>query len=129
MAGRNRWHGFEVGNILITGAQLKQTPDDNPVRKAYELRPYSGRKAIDQGQPSYDQAAALFAVRDAEPEYWKSVGGGHVQVDDDGQTRWQVDAAGQHSYVQLMGPPVQLAAVIESLMTASPRNQEIAEHP
>jgi len=123
------WHGFEVGNVLITGAQLKQTPGNNPVRKAYELRPYAGRKAIEQGQPSYDQAAALFAVRGAEPEYWKSVGGGHVQVDANGQTTWQADSGGRHAFVILVGTPERLAAVVESLMIASPMNQKKTSAP
>jgi len=46
------WHGFEVGKALITGARLKQTSRDNPVRRAYELRPQGGRFAIDGGKPS-----------------------------------------------------------------------------
>ncbi|QDT12880.1 sulfatase-like hydrolase/transferase [Stieleria marina] len=127
--GKMVWHGFEVGNVLITGAQLKQMPNDNPIRKAYELRPYAGRRAIDQGQPSYDQAAALFAAHDAEPAFWKTVAGGHVRVDQDGQTRWHANEAGKHSYVELISPPKKLAAVIESLMTASPKLQAIADQP
>ena len=123
------WHGFEIGNVLITGRQLKQTPGDNPVRKAYELRPYAGRKAIERGQPSYDQAAALFAVRGAEPEYWRLVGGGRVQVDADGQTTWQADSGGQHAFVKLVGAPERLAAVIESLMIAAPMNPKSTSAP
>ncbi|MBM3334796.1 nucleoside hydrolase, partial [Candidatus Sumerlaeota bacterium] len=29
------WHGNEIGKALITGKQLKQTPRNNPVRRAY----------------------------------------------------------------------------------------------
>lgn len=121
------WHGFEVGKVLITGAQLKQSTGDNPIRKAYELRPYAGRLAIDQGKPSYDQAAALYAVRGAEPEFWKTVSDGHVQVDSAGQTKWQTKQSGQHSYVKLIGPPKRLATVMESLMIAPPKNRQTAE--
>lgn len=34
------WHGFEIGNRVITGAGLQQTPKDNPVRRAYQLKPF-----------------------------------------------------------------------------------------
>lgn len=114
------WHGFEVGDVLITGARLQQTPP-NPVRRAYELRRYRGRPAIDGGQPSYDQAAALFAVRGAEPEFWQVVSGGRVHVDAEGRTTWQPDPSGQHAYVQIAGDPRRLADVIESLMLVPPR--------
>lgn len=114
------WHGFEVGHALIVGKGLKLTSNRNPVRKAYELRPYAGRMAIDMGKPAYDLAAALFAVRGAEPEFWKTIEGGVVQVDDAGQTRWLSGQNGQHLYVQLAGAPSRLAAVIESLLVARP---------
>ncbi|MBN1422337.1 MAG: nucleoside hydrolase [Planctomycetes bacterium] len=114
------WHGFEVGNVLIAGARLKETPDDNPVRRAYELRRFQGRPSIDGGQPSYDQAAALFAVRGAAPEYWEVVSGGRVSVDAGGLTVWGADPGGTHAYVRLIGDPKRLAARIEMLMIAAP---------
>jgi len=116
------WHGFEVGNVLITGECLKQTPPINPVRRGYELRRHAGRASIDGGQPSYDQAAALFAVRGAEPQYWQTVTGGRAIVDDEGMTRWQPDAAASQAYVKIAGDPAVLAAEIEALMIAPPKN-------
>ena len=116
------WHGFEVGNGLITGKRLKQTPRTNPVRRAYELRRHAGRASIDGGQPSYDQAAALFAVRSAEPQDWQTVTGGRAIVDDEGMTRWQPDAAARQSYVKIVGDPAPLATEIEALMIAPPKN-------
>tara|TARA_R110002073_G_scaffold96661_5_gene223134 strand:- start:13721 stop:16507 length:2787 start_codon:yes stop_codon:yes gene_type:complete len=115
------WHGFEIGNVLITGERLKQTPSDNPVRRGYEKRRYKNRASIDGGQPSYDQAAALFAVRGAEPEYWEVVSGGRVQLDAEGVSTWVDDPSSQHSYVKLVCPPQQLATVIESLMVTPPK--------
>ena len=114
------WHGFEIGQALITGERLKQTPPTNPVRRAYELRRYRNRPSIDGGQPSYDQAAALFAVRGAEPQHWDVVHGGRVLVDSEGLTTWIPDPAEQHSYVKLSGDPQQLATIIEDLMIAPP---------
>lgn len=55
------------------GIGLAPTPRENPVRRAYELRQYRDRPSIEGGQPSYDQVAALFAVRGAGPEFWETV--------------------------------------------------------
>jgi len=115
------WHGFEVGHALITGARLKQTPKTNPVRRAYELRRYQNRPSIEGGQPSYDQAAALYAVRGPEPEFWKLSPRGRVAVDAEGVVTWHPDAAGQHAYVTIAGDPKRIAEAIELLMIASPR--------
>ncbi len=115
------WHGFEVGNVLITGAALKQTPANNPVRRAYELKPYGKRPAIEGGQPSWDQGAALYAVRGAQPEFWKAVRGGRVTVDEEGGTAWEQGPITCHYYVKIKGDPAKLAAVIESLMVQPPK--------
>ena len=118
------WHGFEIGKGLITGAGLKQTPKNNPVRRAYELKPYGNRPAIEGGQPSWDQGAVLSAVRGEEPELWEIVGGGRVIVDDDGNTTWKEDANSRHAYVKIKGDPAKLAAVIESLMCQPPKRDD-----
>ena len=118
------WHGYEVGNALITGTALKQTPKNNPVRRAYELKPFGNRPAIEGGQPSWDQGAALFAVRGEEPELWEVVGGGRVLVDDEGGTTWEAGAPGRHSYVKIKGDPAKLAAVIEALMSQPPKRDD-----
>jgi inosine-uridine nucleoside N-ribohydrolase len=117
------WHGYEVGNALITGAGLKQTPKNNPVRRAYELKPYGNRPAIEGGQPSWDQGAALFAVRGEEPELWEMVRGGRAVVDDAGNTTWEA-GDGRHAYVKIKGDPAKLAAIIESLMSQPPKRDD-----
>ncbi|WP_233215369.1 nucleoside hydrolase [Rhodopirellula bahusiensis] len=120
------WHGFEVGKQLVTGAGLKATSNDNPVRRAYELRPMPGNKmSIDNGKPSYDQAAALFAVRGAQPKIWQVQNDGRVDVDEAGITSWSQDPprtkSAKHAYVKIASPPKQLAREIEDLMVAPPR--------
>jgi inosine-uridine nucleoside N-ribohydrolase len=138
------WHGFEIGNVLITGAGLKQTPKTNPVRRAYELKPYGKRPAIDGGQPSWDQAAALFAVRDATAQgeavfnrpiagggskpplpgpLWRTVRGGRVIVDEEGVTTWEQGPITRHYYMKFSGAPAKIAAVIESLMVQPPKQK------
>jgi inosine-uridine nucleoside N-ribohydrolase len=115
------WQGFEIGDRIITGAALTRTPVENPVRRAYELRRYQNRPSIAGGQPSYDQAAALYAVRGPQEEYWEPVRGGWVRVDAQGLTRWEADPAGRHVYLRLKSDPAALAAVIEPLMVAPPK--------
>jgi inosine-uridine nucleoside N-ribohydrolase len=125
--GEILWHGFEVGRALITGARLKLTPRTNPVRRAYELQRYGGRPSLEGGQPSYDQAAALFAVHGAEPELWEFISGGRVRVDAEGVTTWHADATARHAYVKIAGAPQRLAAVIEALMIAPPKKPTAGE--
>lgn len=121
------WQGFAVGDALITGARLKQTPRSNPVRRAYELRRHKGRPSIEAGQPSYDQAAALFAVRGDEAGTWAVTEPGRVQIDGEGFTQWRSDAEGQHRCVTVLGDPAAVAHTIESLMIARPRQAAMLE--
>jgi hypothetical protein len=126
------WHGFEVGEKLVTGARLKTTPKNNPVRRAYELRPMPGnRMSIDAGKPSYDQAAAFFAVRGPEPSFWEVIRGGRVHVNDRGITTWTEPNSetqpATHAYVKINGQPKQLARKIEDLMVAPPQHATEAD--
>lgn len=123
------WQGFEVGDPVITGEALKDTPRANPVRRAYEARRYGNRPAIDGGQPSYDQAAALYAVRGADPELWREERGGSVTVDEAGLTRWEAGTGGRHVLVHRACDPELLAQRIEALMTAPPAKSTAPAEP
>ncbi len=116
------WQGFEVGHPVITGEALKQSPVGNPVRRAFELRLFGKRPAIEGGQPSYDQAAALYAVRGTNPELWNEKLGGRVVIDQTGLSRWVADAASPHVRVTRVCAPALLARQIEALMVAPPKN-------
>jgi hypothetical protein len=116
------WQGFEVGDAVITGKTLIQSPPSNPVRRAYELRLFGKRPAIEGGQPSYDQAAALYAVRGTDPELWLEERGGRVVIDEAGFCRWVADAASPHVMVTRVCAPELLARQIEALMVAPPKN-------
>jgi inosine-uridine nucleoside N-ribohydrolase len=114
------WQGFEVGYAIYTGAELKQAPPENPVRKAYELRPFRGQRAIDMGKPSHDQAAVLIAVRGAAPELWRLSPPGYVVVDSEGNTEWESRAGGNHYYVSIKPHPAKLEKIIGGLMSVPP---------
>ena len=123
------WHGWEVGNVLITGEALKRVPAKNPVRRAYELKPFGRRPAIEGGQASWDQGAALYAVRGAQPDLWEVVRGGRVRVDDKGNTTWEPEPNGRHSYVKIPGSPKNLMGIIEELMIQPPRHPSSGSTP
>jgi len=123
------WQGFEVGDPVITGEGLKDTPRANPVRRAYEVRRFGSRSAIDGGQPSYDQAAAYYAVRGPDPELWREERGGSVVVDEVGLTRWQAIAGGRHVLVHRECDPELLGQRIETLMTAPPAKSTAPAEP
>lgn len=122
------WQGFRVGHPVMTGGRLKQTPKTNPVRRAYELRHFGARFAIHGGQPSYDQAAAYFAVRGPLPNLWKKQTGGRVVIDEVGFCSYKEDPAGQHVLVTRSCPPARLAKLIEDLMIAPPGNSNGPAH-
>ena len=117
------WSGFEVGSALICGSELAETPKDNPVRRAFELRPFREGRAIDRGKPAHDQAAVLLAVRGPQAEFWSVVSGGRVVSDSEGNTEWLRDWPKRHRYVRIKAHRENIARVIEDLMKASPKHE------
>lgn len=115
------WQGYEVGAAMNNGAELLAAPKENPVRRAYELRPFHEFRAIDYGKPNHDLATVLLAVRGIEDEYWIRVSKGRVVVDSDGHTRWETDFAKAHEYVRIKGHPRKLEKVLGELMAAPPK--------
>ena len=111
------WQGFEVGHKIHCGKTLKDGPKKNPIRRAFELRPYARGFAIDRGKPAYDQATVLMAVRGIQPELWEISEFGRVVIDSDGHTQWKPDARVKHRYVSIKGTPDRLTNIIEQLMT------------
>ena len=114
--GKILWQGYEVGAALHCGESLKQVSKNNPIRRAFELRPYAGGYAIDNGKPAHDQAAVLLAVRGAQSTLWKTISGGRVIVDSDGHTEFRKDVDRKHQYVEIKGGPDTLTNLIEHLM-------------
>jgi inosine-uridine nucleoside N-ribohydrolase len=110
------WQGYEVGAKLHCGRSLQSCGQNNPVRRAFELRPYLGAKAIDHGKPAHDQAAVLLAIRGAEESFWKLSEPGRVVIDSDGHSQWLPDKKKRHQYVEIKGRPERLAALIDELM-------------
>lgn len=114
------WQGYEVGNAMYSGPELLDTPKDNPVRRAYELRPFRDGNSLDHGKPNHDLAAVLIAVRGVQEEHWAGVGNGRVVVDSDGHTEWKRDWAKKHRYVKIKQHPRILLGIIGELLSAPP---------
>ena len=117
------WQGFEVGHAMHNGTSLQNVPEDNPVRRSFELRPYHEFKAIDHGKPNHDLATVLLAVRGIQPEYWIAVDKGRVVIDSDGHTEWVRDYPKKHRYVSIKNHPRTLEAILEELLSAPPKNK------
>lgn len=105
--------GLEIGFPVYTGQGLcARVPADHPVRMAYETAGHAG------GRHSWDQTAALFAVRGAA-EYWDLSPAGTVRITPQGRSPF-TPGAGQHHYLIPRMDVVTLAAELESLMAPDP---------
>ena len=90
----NEWPGLIVfsglGDDVLTGEPLKNTPLDSPVRRAYQL--YLGDKPA---RPSWDLFAVLYAVRPDEP-YWVMQKEGRNHIFENGTNEWRDDDNPNH---------------------------------
>jgi inosine-uridine nucleoside N-ribohydrolase len=114
------WQGYDVGAAIITGAGLKNTRGANPVRRAFELRPFGPGFSIDKGKPSHDQAAVILAVRGARKGHWRLSEWGQVTCDEGGFSEWVERPGGLHRLAELDGSERMLQAEIERLMATPP---------
>lgn len=109
--------GFEIGEKVLTGAELVQTGhEDNPVRHIYE---FSLAQEKASNRMSWDQTAVLVAVRGYQ-DYYK-LRQGHIQINDDGSNTWQDSPQGRHYYlVEKMKVPA-VRDTLETLMRYEPQ--------
>jgi hypothetical protein len=107
--------GFEIGNTILNGATLIDTPAGNPVREIYKL--FLGAYGLDR--PSWDQTAVLCAVRGVSP-YWTTVSTGYCHVYDDGSNEWRATPDADHEYLVAAMSDAEIAAQIEALTVQPP---------
>jgi len=111
--------GWEIGRDIYTGGRLHELPEDNPIRRSYQL--FNGL----QPHRSWDQAALLFAVRGIDDgpasHYWSLSPPGRIGIDpESGNNTWEEDANGTHRYKIANYSPERIAAEIDELMTHLP---------
>ncbi len=111
--------GWEIGRDIYTGGGLHKLPEDNPVRRSYQL--------FNNLQPhrSWDQAALLHAVRvlDDSPaaDYWKLSPPGRIVIDpESGHNTWEDDPDGTHRHQIVNRHPERVAKEIDELMMHLP---------
>ncbi len=104
------------GATVITGnIKLPQTPENNPVRKAYEA---FIENCLKKGRPSWDQIAVLFAIR---PQLFKIDSMGSVEQMKDDSVHWnsKIDNP-DHCRVLPAISDSALRDIIEGLMSEPP---------
>jgi hypothetical protein len=104
------------GHHVMTGPRFAEAaPKNHPVRTAYAT--FLGDET--KLRPSWDQIAALYAVRGLTAPFAKS-GGYSVTVDSETRTHRWIPATGSPRYIVLpLLPDKSLAVLIEDLMIAS----------
>ena len=109
------------GNQFLTGKTLStKTPEDNPVRKAYEIYLQGPNK----GNFSWDLVAALYGVCGADP-YFEELRGYRIILEQElGKNHWVEDNSEKppHIYLKLKNPKRLLKKELETLMVKPPSN-------
>ena len=105
--------GFEIGNQIITGPRLVASGIQNsPIKDAFTM----SMKLDVNGRQSWDQTAALVAVRGTEQFF--DVVRGRMIVRSDGSNTWQDDPNGPHE--RLAWKKEELTRFIEDMMMHQP---------
>lgn len=90
--------------------------ENSPVKETYELCFAEGDE---KGRMSWDQTAALVAIKGYEPYFTMERGKLQV-VDDEGTNKWTPDVQGSHLRLIQKMPFDQLASLIENYMMHQP---------
>ncbi len=111
--------GGKFAGIVSTGKRLTELPEDNPVRRVYEI--YFGGQAKDRH--SADQIAVMVAAR-GTGKPWKLVTQGHNHIFPNGTHEWREEPNDPNQqYISALAENVDSQEVIESF------NQLILHRP
>jgi len=110
------YSGFEIGKAIMTGERLiTETPENNPVRIAFETNP---QVDVKKNRHSWDQTAVLYAVRGVR-DYW-TLGTGFPQIADDGKNNWVISKGSRHYLIAKKGA-AEMKKILEDMMVAAPK--------
>ena len=104
-----------LGEGIMTGSGLKDTPEENPVRMAYYLQ----LGPDFPGNASWDQMTVLYAVRGCAG-YFKRISSGKGKLLNG--YKWKLKTR-HDSYLEALLPAESYAKIIEELMLEAPRWQ------
>jgi inosine-uridine nucleoside N-ribohydrolase len=109
--------GFEVGDTIIAGRSLvSHTPENNPVRKAYEL------DGFPQGRSAWDETVVFYAVNGPVyqgEKYFEEVNGKNIVSAETGGNFF-VAGEGSQSYLKKCLPNERYAELFDTLQTRLP---------
>ncbi len=103
--------GFEIGVSILTGAKLAETPESNPIRRAYEL----AGGYVGSTRSSWDQTAVLAAIRDPLL-YWDLESTGYCHVFENGSNEWRSSPDKDHNYLISKVSDPDMVEIIDNLM-------------
>lgn len=121
---------FPIGRQCYAGRAVAELPDDgNPVRDAFR-RHLTPRHQVDPagggdkeaGHPSWDEIAALVAVRGPEPLF-SVQRGTHRMAGTTGRNEWTDDPGSPNGRVVFKATPEAVGRVIDELMCRPPRQK------
>ena len=138
------WTDFQYGRTCFSGRAVAELPDSrNPVRDVFAKMLLPREKVVEgktwdqmTGHPSWDETAALIAVRGWEP-YFNLEHGVFRMVGSAGDDEWMADSASLCGRVTEKLSRAEVAKVIDELMCRPPRRLRaeaprvhfVAEHP
>ena len=94
-----------LGDNILTGSRLHETPPDNPVRRHYEL--YLGKQPA---RPSWDPIAVLYAVR-PNASFWRRRTEGYNHIFPNGTNEWRIEPdSSTHVLLELALEPTRKSA-------------------
>lgn len=114
--------GYEIGVKIASAAILNERDHDTPLYigfkhfSAHASWMKDRYKGIVLDNASYDQTGVLYAVRNGVGTYWTKSENGFCIADDNGGNTWKSDKKGNHTYLQLIMDPNEMADLIEAIM-------------
>lgn len=105
-----------LGDDILTGSRLHETPTKNPVRRVYEL--FLRDKKT---RPSWDLIGVLVAVR-SKDDFWTTHSGGRYHIFDNGTYEWRKRPEKNHRVVELrIDAERALRETLDQLMIQAPQ--------
>jgi hypothetical protein len=119
--GKIIFAGREIGHSIHIGDKLRNTPLDNPVRRAYELHRGRGGR-LNWDHHTADLCAVLLAVRGLS-DYWDIEDDGYIDIQEDCSFIWRKKPGARQGYIIQRMDRTKLGDIMEELMIAPPKTQ------
>jgi len=117
--GKILFAGREIGHTMHIGDRLKDTPLDNPVRRAYQLHRERARNGH-WNHHTADPSAVMLAVRGLA-DYWITSPPGYINIKQNCSFVWTPDPTGNQRYIIQCMKREELGQIMEDLMLQPPR--------